>query len=145
MSSKCRVEKVEDIGQVCESDEVMSSGSQFEVMIGEITGCSVVDKYRSCLFCSGKVEGQRCGKCGARVKPDHCPLEICAKIHVVEADLEKSARNITLHVFTKQITKKSIQDLQNVSGDEICDMIVEGCGVVTVKYRNGVLKDVIMH
>ena len=50
-------------------------------------------------------------------------------------------------MFTKHILeiKKSIQDLQSVSGDEICDMIVEGCGVVTVKYRNGVLKDVIMH
>ena len=54
----------------------MSSGSQFEVMIGEITGCSVVDKYRSCLFCCGKVEGQRCCKCGACVKPDYCSLEI---------------------------------------------------------------------
>ena len=148
MSSKCCVEEVEDVGDVCQSSLVVSSGSLFETMIGEIIGCSVVDKYRSCLFCSGKVEGQKCGKCGAHVKPDHCPLEICTKIHVVEADLEKTSRNVTLQVFTKHIlemTKMTIRDLQNVSGDEISDMIIESCNVVTVKYRNGVLKDVIMH
>ena len=82
------------------------------------------------------------------MKPDHCPLEICAKIHVVEADLEKSSHNVTLQVFTKHIlemTNKTIQDLQNMSSDEICDTIVEGCSVVTVKYCNGVLKDITMH
>ena len=99
MSSKCSVEEVEDIGNVCQSNQVVSSGSLLETMVGEIIGCSIVDKYRSCLFCSGKVEGRKCGKC-ARVKPDHCPLEICAKIHVVEADLEKTSRNVTLQVFT---------------------------------------------
>ena len=62
------------------------------------------------LFCSGKVEGQKCGKCGARVKPDHCPLEICAKIHVVEVDLEKTCRNVTLQVFTKHILEMTRKD-----------------------------------
>ena len=69
------------------------------------------------------------------------------QIHVVEADL-KNARNITACACVHETefgSNKSIQDLQNVSGNEICDMIVECCGIVTVKYRNGVLKDVIMH
>ena len=144
MSSKCCVEGVEDIGEVSQSSQVVSSASLFETMIGEIIGCSVAVKYRSCLFCIGKVEGQKCGKCGARLKPDHCPLEICAKIHVVEADLEKSSHNVTLQVFTKHVLEminKTIQDLQNMSSDGICDTIVEGCSVVTVKYRNGALKE----
>ena len=43
-----------------------------------------------------------------------------------------------------EITKKTIPDLQNLSGDEISDIIVESYNVVTVKYHNGVLKDVIV-
>ena len=75
-------------------------------------------------------------------------MEICAKIHVLEADIEKTTRNVTLQVFTKhivEITKKTIPELQNLSGDEISDIIVESCNVVSVKYRNGILKDVIVH
>ena len=82
------LKKLKTLG-MCQSNLVVSSGSLFETMVGEIIWSSVVDKYHSCLFCSGQVEGRKCGKCGPIVKSDHCPLEICAKIHVVKADLER--------------------------------------------------------
>ena len=74
-------------------------------MIGEIIGCSLVEKYQFCLFCSGKVDGQKCGKCGARVKTDRCPVEFMGKIHLLVADID-NARNVTLQVFTKEIMKE---------------------------------------
>ena len=132
MSSKCSVKEVEDIGDVCQGNQVVSSGSLLEAMVAEIIGCSNVDRYHSCLFCSSKVKGRKCGKC-ACVKPEHYPLEICAKIHVVEADLEKTSRSVTLQVFTKHIVEitKTIRDLQNLSRDEISDIIIESCNVVS--------------
>ena len=50
MLSKCCVERVEDIGEVSQSSQVVSSGLLSETMIGEIIGCSVTDKYRSFIL-----------------------------------------------------------------------------------------------
>ena len=97
MPASATIEQI-DIGEVCEAGAVSCE----KTMIGEIFGCSLVEKYR---FCIGKVDTQKCGKCGTRVKTDRCPVEFMGKIHLLEADID----NATLQVFTKEIleiTKK---------------------------------------
>ena len=72
----------------------------------------------------------------------------CVPKSMLWKPINKTTHNVTLQVFTKhilEIMKKTVHDLQDVSGEEIADMIVEQSHVVTVKYRNGVLKDVIVH
>lgn len=85
----CKIEDVEDIGEMAEVEEgdLQESGVVKKVIEGEIDGVVYCDEYAGCMGCSAKVRSEdeivaECTKCGMVMKASKCKKFATARVAV---------------------------------------------------------------
>ena len=141
------VDGVDDVGDV--------SGSSLQVqeeytICGVVVSCSKVMHYLSCGMCKCRIDsfsladdGVWCTECESYVVMKRCPKERTIKVNILEfADenpQEISVLALTEHVML--LSKKTQEDLSEMSKMDICKAIVKNQQVVKVDFDSRIVRN----